>query len=505
MQRFTRPSFPLKWSLLALLCMAVMAPAPTRAQAPTADALKKLEDQVFALVNQRRAEAGLAPYTRAAELDAAARRHSLDMATADYLGHTGSDGSAPVDRTRAAGYDSTFVGENAAAGYTTAQAVMDGWMNEPPPAPHRANILNADYKEIGISVAYQAGSQYRYYWTQDFGARAAVPTGGGGTAPAPTGTEPGTLHLTAVTSDGKLWHTVRTTNGAWTAFGDVKTQTGDPGFIVDADVQVIGSGATAALHVCAITSDGKLWHTVRYPNGNWGAFGDVAVQAGDPGRFVSAALANVNDELHICGVTTDGKLWHTIRYANGNWAPFGDVKGQSGDPGAFTRVAATVQRDVQTGAQGLYVVGVISDGRLFQTGRDVNGAWWPFAPLTSGVSGPFAESDVAFTGSGSGTRRYLAELTSGGQFSVVTDSYGQLAAAGQIESMGSLLPHPATRVSIGPVSDASPLMHMAAVTSDGGIWHQIGSPGAWPGFGDVKRQAGDPGVVVSVSLDGLVR
>jgi hypothetical protein len=44
---------------------------------------------------------------------------------------------------------------------------------------------------------------------------------------------------------------------------------------------------------------------------------------------------------------------------------------------------------------------------------------------------------------------------------------------------------------------------MAAVTADGGIWHQIGTPGAWPGFGDVKSQAGDPGVVVSVSVAGL--
>jgi hypothetical protein len=60
-------------------------------------------------------------------------------------------------------------------------------------------------------------------------------------------------------------------------------------------------------------------------------------------------------------------------------------------------------------------------------------------------------------------------------------------------------------VSLGPASDASQLVHMAAVTADGGIWHQIGSPGAWSGFGNVKREAGDPGVVVSVSVDGLYR
>src|SRR5581483_1030620 len=128
---------------------------------------------------------------------------------------------------------------------------------------------------------------------------------------------------------------------------------------------------------------------------------------------------------------------------------------------------------------GLYVVGVTADGRLFQTARDPSGAWSSFAPLSQG--GPLTQSDVTYTWSGSGARRYVAELTSGGQFSVMSDNIGALSASGQIESMGSLLPGSATHVAIGPASDASQLVHMAAVTADGGIWHQLGSPGAWSG------------------------
>jgi uncharacterized protein YkwD len=171
--------------------LAVLAPAPTWAQAPTAGDLKQLEDRCFVLVNQARAQAGLAPYTRAPELDAAARRQSLDMATTGNFDHTGTDGSSPFDRIRAAGYDWTNAGENIAAGQATAEAVMDTWMNEPPPAGHRANILHADYKEIGISVVFQAGSEFGFYWTQDFGARAGAPTGGGGGTPTtgPTAAE----------------------------------------------------------------------------------------------------------------------------------------------------------------------------------------------------------------------------------------------------------------------------------------------------------------------------
>jgi uncharacterized protein YkwD len=164
--------------------LTVLAPAPTWAQAPTADALKQMEGQVFALVNLRRTSAGFRAYTRSVELDAAARRQSLDMATTGNFDHTGTDGSSPFDRIQAAGYNFTTAGENIAAGQETAADVMDSWMNSP---GHRANIMHADYKEIGISVVFQEGSEFGFYWTQTFGARAGAPTGGGGGTPTTTG------------------------------------------------------------------------------------------------------------------------------------------------------------------------------------------------------------------------------------------------------------------------------------------------------------------------------
>jgi uncharacterized protein YkwD len=161
-------------------------PTPTT---PTDADLKKLEDQVFVLVNQARAAAGLAPYIRSPELDAAARRHSLDQA-AHCSGptHTGSDGSGPGERIEAAGYNWTSWGENTAAGQwlpifdEESRNVMDVWMNEQPDAlgnrPHRDNILSRTAKEIGIAVAFNENCVVngcstcgRYYWTQDFGAR----------------------------------------------------------------------------------------------------------------------------------------------------------------------------------------------------------------------------------------------------------------------------------------------------------------------------------------------
>ncbi|GAA3370820.1 hypothetical protein GCM10017744_096120 [Streptomyces antimycoticus] len=49
-----------------------------------------------------------------------------------------------------------------AYGYESPKSVMEGWMSSP---GHKANILNCDFKEIGVGVA-----QPGHYWTQDFGA-----------------------------------------------------------------------------------------------------------------------------------------------------------------------------------------------------------------------------------------------------------------------------------------------------------------------------------------------
>jgi uncharacterized protein YkwD len=57
-----------------------------------------------------------------------------------------------------------MVGENVAYGYRDGAAVMVGWMNSP---GHRANILNANYRLLGVGAAQSA--QGRWYSAQVFG------------------------------------------------------------------------------------------------------------------------------------------------------------------------------------------------------------------------------------------------------------------------------------------------------------------------------------------------
>jgi len=145
-------------------------------------------DQVLALTNQFRAQNGLAALKANLELNAAAQGHSEDMANQDYFDHTGKDGSLPWDRAKVVGYEAQTMGENIAAGQTTPESVVQGWINS---AGHRANLLNANFTELGVGYFYlenDTGSvNYSRYWTQLFGSGDTNPASNLPTpSPAPT-------------------------------------------------------------------------------------------------------------------------------------------------------------------------------------------------------------------------------------------------------------------------------------------------------------------------------
>ncbi|GEO82060.1 FG-GAP-like repeat-containing protein [Pararhodospirillum oryzae] len=96
-------------------------------------------------------------------LTVAARLHSTDMLAAGYFSHTGLDGSTPADRMGAAGYAFTgtwTAGENISvrgnsnAGALTQVETLESHHSGLFRSPgHRENILNGDFREIGVGVA----------------------------------------------------------------------------------------------------------------------------------------------------------------------------------------------------------------------------------------------------------------------------------------------------------------------------------------------------------------
>ena len=115
----------------------------------------------MSLVNLERTRRVAAPCRRARRWRAATA-FSDDMAARGFFDHTDPDGRTPWDRAAKAGVQG-LGGENIARGQADARAVMDAWMNSP---GHRANILNCEYKSLGVGVHFGPGGPW---WTQDFG------------------------------------------------------------------------------------------------------------------------------------------------------------------------------------------------------------------------------------------------------------------------------------------------------------------------------------------------
>lgn len=146
-------------------------------QTPTLDSE---EQAALKLINDYRAQNGLNPLRVSITLTRAADWLSADMAGRNYFSHTDSQGRDPFQRMTAYGYNyNSYRGENIAAGYGDAARTFNLWRNS---SGHNAAMLNANFKVIGISRAYNASSTYKWYWTTDFGSFVdATLDGGGGT------------------------------------------------------------------------------------------------------------------------------------------------------------------------------------------------------------------------------------------------------------------------------------------------------------------------------------
>ena len=117
----------------------------------------------YILINQERADRGLSILKRNDDLADVARAHSADMAENDFFSHTNLQGESPGDRAEKAGFINHGIGENLSYNYEDIIHSHEGLMDS---YGHRRNILNPDYKQVGIGVDFDSNSGP--YVTQKF-------------------------------------------------------------------------------------------------------------------------------------------------------------------------------------------------------------------------------------------------------------------------------------------------------------------------------------------------
>lgn len=107
-------------------------------------------DSLLSSTNAQREANNEKPLAANAQLSAAAQAKANDMVSKNYWSHNAPDGQTPWTFIGSAGYQYQAAGENLAYGFASASQVINGWMNS---AEHRANILDADYQDVGFGIA----------------------------------------------------------------------------------------------------------------------------------------------------------------------------------------------------------------------------------------------------------------------------------------------------------------------------------------------------------------
>ena len=128
--------------------------------------VKHLVTATLCLLNLQRKAHHLPRFRMSADLSRAAGRHGRDMVVHRYFAHTEPAGATVLDRILRSGYMRRFgrwtLGENLGWGRGargTPRAIVIAWMHS---APHRRNILDRGFRDIGIAaVAGAPGRRLR--------------------------------------------------------------------------------------------------------------------------------------------------------------------------------------------------------------------------------------------------------------------------------------------------------------------------------------------------------
>ena len=134
---------------------------PENAPSEEADTNAAYVNRIVELVNEERAKVGLSPVTLDKKVQAAAQVRAKEIVTS--FSHTRPDGTSFSTALKEQNVSFRGSGENIAWGQKSPESVMNAWMNS---SGHRANILNKNFKTIG--VGYYRTANGTNHWAQLF-------------------------------------------------------------------------------------------------------------------------------------------------------------------------------------------------------------------------------------------------------------------------------------------------------------------------------------------------
>ena len=156
--------------VILLVALATVLFASMPAAAPASVTLNPFEQALLSRINKVRSNHHLASLRINSSLVASARSHSADMGTRQYFDHNSPSGETWQQRISRFGYTRSGCsyyarGENiyavsgvyAAFSQATVDTAVKAWMNS---SAHRAVILFARFRDIGLGVVLSGGTRY---------------------------------------------------------------------------------------------------------------------------------------------------------------------------------------------------------------------------------------------------------------------------------------------------------------------------------------------------------
>ncbi len=156
--RFINDSTLLKHKPYELTYRGTLIPDEVLSDEEWAKIEEGTEQQIFDISNIMRKRFNVAELQWDESTANVAYLHSYDMADANYFSHVSKTKGDLTDRLEDGQVSYQSAGENIAANYVDAIAVMEGWLNS---KGHRDSLLNEEFTYLGVGV-------YEKYYTQNF-------------------------------------------------------------------------------------------------------------------------------------------------------------------------------------------------------------------------------------------------------------------------------------------------------------------------------------------------